>query len=320
MSLQFAPILPGSLLREIKASIGTRAQASFVKNQRKVTEYLQCCTVYPLKSFDVVRNFLENPNSYCGPPISLSMRQSFAEIAGLPTPALFDDANLPTNLKRCQPARIVAVIKSYNIFCEAINRPEMKVTFSTSDMRLRFVYVLLQAKLPKFYLDSLLLHVPILPLDEGDVPPPEPSRRPAVVRRLPPSQALWNRGLDRNPALASELANVLNHIAASAPNIPVQQDEGALQLLESPAVNVNPICLICCQLLTSPVRFHTCKHNSYFDLDCYKQTNPNNKRKACPHPGCASKYNANQLRPVELNLIPPEAPQAQEMPTVYDID
>lgn len=337
---EFVSFVLSHLRDAIRDSLGKppAQQQPFLKHLQKVVDYLQCFTLYPIKTISEARQFLEQPGKYVGQPLSATMRHALLEM-------LRSAESLPSNpsygcvvacILGAPKLRLQAVLKTYNLICEIENNPELKLPMPKNDGDLRklsrhvlqILYPLdcaqelsgaLQYGIPTH--DSELEPPPETPIA---LAPPTPARR---VRRPGVSKS---RAQDAARKLADRWSQLAQQSRGDAQT--TAKDDGALQILEGPAVLVNPNCMLCGQMLTEPVRFYQCKHSVYFDLECYKQINRANCKMACPYAGCASRYDRSNLASVLLDMPAVLAAyQAREqeqarrnyvgpMPEIHEID
>ncbi len=292
-------------------------QPQFDKVKQKVWEYLQGHSVYPLKTFDDVRRFLYQHDTFPGYELSDSMKITLREMV---SPYVEDSPGVTKDeLDTATKVQVTSAIRVFNLLCEADGYPQFRVAMPRTDQqRKRFLFIALNKPNSDTFLnDSMrqigLLNVDMADVDDGDVPPREafrllPRPRPAKARpgaRTPAKKA--TRPVKRVPIIS-----------------PVDEDE--IQLLEPASVVINPMCMICGKVLKDSVVYHGCRHNSYFDRSCYIQTNPNNLVKSCPFPGCSSKYNYTQLIRIDLDLaagleaLKQAKPHKGPVPVIHELD
>lgn len=311
----FLPRLSVQLLHQIKDSLWKPLpqQAAFGGNQQKVTNFMQHFTTYPLKDFATARRFMADPGSFGPNILSAAMAQAYEEI--------LDPSNRHAWLSfesACQKVegasklRIDSVLKSYNIFCDAISHSELKIPMPRDpSLRKRLVLLLIFRPNTNRCLTTYFSGVgdngaqSLANNHPNDAPPPE--IRPTPLRQRAPVGRPRPRA-QRRPAFDADFVNRMATTARSRlSSLDAAQsidDAEALVLLDTPAAAVLPDCLFCGQLLTEPVRYRECKHVRYFDRKCYKQLRKNKLDQpwACPFPGCLSRYTYAQLEPVPLDL------------------
>ena len=308
----FLPVFLSNRLNAIRDSLGKppAQQQPFLKHQQKLIEYLQCFTLYPIKTIAEARQFLERPDVYVGQHLSTTMRNALSEMLQpvMPLPATPPYEFIVACIRGAVKLRLQAVLKTYNLLCEVENHPELKLPMPQSDGNRRklsrhVLQILYPLDCVQELKDSLVYLVPVN--DSELEPPPEspiataaPASRPACPARRPGQTRANARNAARE--LADRWSQLVQQSRGAAQ--PAVPDDGALQILEGPAVLINPNCMLCGQLLTEPVRFYQCKHNTYFDLECYKQINRANCKMTCPYAGCASRYDRSNLASVSLDM------------------
>lgn len=334
---EFVSFVLSHLRDAIRDSLGKppTQQQPFLKHLQKVVDYLQCFTLYPIKTIAEARQFLHQPGKYAGQLLSSTMRHALLEMlrSAVTLPADPSYECIVACILGATKLRLQAVLKTYNLICEIENNPELKLPMPKNDGDLRKLSRhVLQILYPLDCVQELSGALQYLtPPQDSELEPPletpiasAPAQR---VRRPGPSKAKAQNAARKLAERWSQLAQ-----QSRGDVQPPAQDDGALQILEGPAVLINPNCMLCGQMLTEPVRFYQCKHSVYFDLECYKQINRANCKMACPYAGCASRYDRSNLASVLLDMPAVLAAyQAREqeqvrrnytgpMPEIHEID